>query len=75
MKYVVIRDNETGNIIKLGRFSGKPNYIDETYYPKKGWMQDNTLLRDLQDGLLQEISEAEAKHLITTQFSREKQVA
>lgn len=75
MKYVVMKDDKTGEVIKLGRFGGKPGYVDETYFPKSGWQQDNTLYSDLLDGQLEEISEAEADHLIATQFSREKQAA
>ncbi len=75
MKYVVMKDDETGEIIKLGRFSGKPAYLDEMYLPLSGWQKDNTLESDLFDGLLEEISETEAKRIIATQFSREKQAA
>jgi hypothetical protein len=76
MKYVVIKDDKTGEIMKIGRFSGKPNYIDEYYSPLSGnWEDDNTLYSNLFDGLLEEISEAEAKRIIATQFSREKQAA
>ena len=75
MKYVVMKDDETGEIIKLGRFSGKPDYIDEMYLTISGWQKDNTLYSDLFDGLLKEISETEAHRIIATQFSREKQAA
>ncbi|MCY7375783.1 MAG: hypothetical protein LH472_07405 [Pyrinomonadaceae bacterium] len=75
MKYVIMKDDETGEAIKLGRFGGKPGYIDETYFPKSGWQQDNTLYSDLLDGLLEEISETEANRIIAAHFSREKQAA
>ena len=76
MKYVVMKDDETGEIMKIGRFSGKPNYLDEYYSPLTDeWKEDNTLYSNLLDGQLEEISEAEAKRIIATQFSREKQVA
>ena len=75
MKYVVMRDDKTGEVMTLGRFSGKPDYIDEVYLPISGWQKDNTLYGDLLDGLLEEISETEARRIIATQFSREKQAA
>ena len=66
MKYVVMKDDETGEVIKLGRFSGKPKYIDEMYLPISGWQKDNSLDSDMFDGLLEEISETEANHIIAT---------
>ena len=76
MKYVVMREDETNEVLKIGRFSGKPDFIDECYSPAKNeWVQDNILYSDLLDGLLEEISEAEANRIIATQFSREKQAA
>lgn len=76
MKYVVMRDDKTDEILKIGRFSGKPDFVDEHYsLAKNDWVQDNTLLSDLYDGLLEEITEAEANRLIASEFSREKQAA
>jgi hypothetical protein len=78
MKYVVLKDEETGEIEKLGRFRKDENSVDiftETYFPSAGWEKDETLYVQLLDGLLKEITEAEAKRIIATQFSREKQVA
>ena len=76
MKYVIIKNNKTGKIRKLGRFSGEPEYLDEYYSPvSNSWEEDNILYSELLDGLLEEISEAEAKRIIATQFSREKQTA
>lgn len=76
MKYVVMKDDETDEIMKIGRFSGKPDYLDEYYSPLSNtWKADNTLYSNLFDGLLEEISEAEANRLITAHFSREKQAA
>ena len=49
--------------------------FDEVYLPKNGWQEDNTLYSELLDGQLEEISETEAKQIIATQFSREKQAA
>jgi hypothetical protein len=78
MKYVVMRDDEIGEVMMLGRFrkEKKTGYVfDEVYFPISGWQQDNTLYSQLLDGHLEEISETEAKRIITTQFSREKQAA
>jgi hypothetical protein len=73
MKYVVMRDEETGEIISLGRFH--ENALTERYSIQGFWISDNTLESDLFDGLLEEISETEAIRLIATQFSCEKQAA
>ena len=73
MKYVVIRDEETNEVIKLGRF-GK-NAVTERYSIRGLWVEDNTLESDLFDGLLEEISETEAKRIIASEFSQEKQAA
>lgn len=78
MKYVVMKNEKTGEIQTLGRFrkDKKTDYVfEEIFLPKSGWQEDRTLYNDLLDGLLEEISEAEAEKLISTQFSREKQAA
>ena len=76
MKYVVMKDDESGEIMKIGRFSGKPDYLDEYYSPLSNtWQEDNTLYSNLLDGLLEEISESEAKRIIASEFSQEKQAA
>lgn len=69
MEYVILRDEETGKIEKLGRF-GK-NWLQERFYQGK-WIWDEVLDRELADGLLENISESEAERLITLQQSREK---
>ena len=73
MKYVVLKDKETGEIEKLGRFRGKA--ITEIFTPKGEWKIDNTLESDLFDGLLEEISEAKADQIIASRFRLEKQAA
>jgi hypothetical protein len=73
-----MRDNETGEVMILGRFrkDKKTGYVfDEVYFPISGWQQDNTLYSQLLDGQLEEISKTEANRIIATQFSREKQAA
>jgi hypothetical protein len=61
MEYVVFRDDETDEIIGLGRFGG--HGIAEIWRDGK-WHQANTLYSDLLDGLLDEITEAEAMKII-----------
>lgn len=78
MKYVILKEQETNEIEKLGRFRKDENSADiltETYFPVAGWEKDETLYSQLLDGVLEEISEAEAKRIIAAQFSREKQAA
>lgn len=78
MKYVIMKNGKNGEILTLGRFRKDKNtdYVcEEIYLPKSGWQEDNTLYSDLFDGLLEEITEAEANQIIRTQFSREKQAA
>ena len=78
MKYVVAKNDKTGEILALGRFRKDEKtdcVFDEVYFPKSGWQQDNTLYSELLDGNLKEISEMEAERIIATQFSREKQAA
>ncbi len=63
MQYVVMKDEETGEVDVLGRFD---KGIDEVLIDGK-W-ESNGLLYSLQfDGLLEEISETEAKKLIAKQ--------
>jgi hypothetical protein len=78
MRYVILKDEKTGEIEKLGRFrkDKKSVYIfTETYFSRNGWEEDETLYSQLLDGHLEEISETEANQIIATQFSREKQAA
>ncbi len=78
MKYVVLKDEETNEIEKLGRFRKDKDSVyifTESYFPSIGWEEDETLYHQLLDGQLEEISEREARNIIATQFSREKQAA
>ncbi len=78
MKYVILKDEETNEIEKLGRFRKDKNSVyifTETYFPSIGWKEDETLYRQLLDGHLEEISETEARRIIAIQFSQAKQVA
>ena len=69
MEYVVLRDEETDEIEKLGRFG--ENWRQERFYQGE-WVWDEVLDRELSDGLLEEISEAEAERLIALRFAPEK---
>lgn len=69
MEYVVLRNEETGEIEKLGRFG--ENWLQERFYQGE-WIWDEVLDRELHDGLLKKISEAEAEKLIATQLRQEK---
>jgi hypothetical protein len=77
MKYVVIRDGDL--IMKIGRFRKDDKTEDayEEYYSPltNAWVDDNTLYGELLDGLVQEITEAEANRIITAKFMRQKQIA
>ena len=78
MRYVVLKDEKTGEIEKLGRFrkDKKSVYIfTETYFPSVGWEEDETLYSQLLDGHLEEISEAEANKILANESLREKQAA
>lgn len=68
MEYVVLRDEETGEIEKLGRFQ---NGLAEQFC-KDHWESDASLFSLQFDGLLEKISETEAERIITEQFTREK---
>jgi len=69
MEYVVLRDEETGEIEKLGRFGD--GFLQEKFY-QGDWVWDSFLDRELLDGLLEKISEAEAERLINLHRRREK---
>lgn len=69
MEYVVLREEKTGKVIKLGRFGD--NFSQEKFHQGE-WVWDDVLDRQLFDGWLEEISEAEAKRLIALQFRQEK---
>jgi hypothetical protein len=69
MEYVVLRDEETGEIEKIGRFGDQ--FLQEKFHQGR-WIWDSFLDRELLDGLLEKISEAEAEKLIALQHKREK---
>jgi hypothetical protein len=68
MGYVILKDEETGEIEKIGRFL--ETGITEKFHNGE-WIRDRVLYRELLDGLLEKISEAEAENIIAVQHKRE----
>lgn len=69
MEYVILRNEETGKIEKIGRFT--ESGITEQFCGGH-WEGDPSLYSMQFDGLLENISEAEAEKLIARQREREK---
>lgn len=69
MDYFILRDEETGEIEKIGRY-GNDGIAESLRFGK--WVEDYVLDREMFDGLLEKISEAEAEKLIDLQHQREK---
>ncbi len=69
MDYFILRDEETGEIEKIGRY--RDNGIAESLRFGK-WVRDRFLDSEMFDGLLERISEQEAEKLIALQSHREK---
>ncbi|MBA2737022.1 MAG: hypothetical protein H0U50_09585 [Pyrinomonadaceae bacterium] len=69
MEYVVLRDEKTGEIIKLARFGN--DFLQEKFYQGE-WVRDEVLDRQLFDGWLEKISETEAEKIIALHLRQEK---
>lgn len=69
MEYVILRNEKTGKVEKIGRFD--ENGIAEQFSQNK-WQSDSSLYSLMFDGLLEEISEAEAEKIVAQQLDREK---
>lgn len=69
MEYFVLRNEKTGETIKVGRFGD--DLLQESFRNGE-WVWDEILDRELFDGLLEEISEAEAEKIIALERQREK---
>jgi hypothetical protein len=69
MEYVILRDEETGEIEKLGRFG--ENWLQERFY-RGEWVWDEILYSEMFDGLLEKISEEDAEKIIAQMLEREK---
>lgn len=72
MEYVILKDEETGAVEKLGRFG--ENWLQERFH-KGAWVWDEVLDRQLHDGLLEEISEAEAGKIVAALERRREKIA
>lgn len=68
MEYVILKNEETGEIEKIGRF--RENGVAE-HFCNNHWESDASLYSMQFDGFLENISETEAAQIITQQ-SREK---
>ena len=62
MQYVIMKDYETNEIDLIGRFKSKG--IGEIWQNGE-WIPYSNLISDLLDGLLENITEVEAKRLIS----------
>jgi hypothetical protein len=69
MKYVILRDEETGEIEKLGRF--RETGVTERFYNGE-WIRDRILYSEMFDGLVENISEIEAQKIIAQILKEEK---
>ncbi len=69
MEYVVLRDERTGEILKIGRFGD--DFLQEKFHNGK-WISDEVLDRQLFDGWLEKISETEVKKIIALKTEHEK---
>jgi hypothetical protein len=72
MQYVISRDEETGEIDLIGRF--KEHAIGEIWRNGK-WVHYSYLISELHDGLLENITEAEAKKIIAEMKTPQLQAA
>lgn len=69
MEYVVLRNEETGEIEKIGRFTASG--IAEQFRGDH-WESDSSLYSLQFDGLLKDISKAEAEKIIARMLEKEK---
>ena len=72
MEYVVEKNEETDEVYLIGRFKSKG--IAEIWQNGK-WVESSTLHSSMMDGLLENISEAEAMKLISQKETLELQAA
>lgn len=69
MEYVILRNEKTGKVEKIGRFS--ENGLAEQFCDGQ-WESDSSLYSLMFDGLLEDISEIEAEKTINRIVSHEK---
>jgi hypothetical protein len=69
MDYFILRNQKTGAIVKIGRYGG--DGIAESLRHGE-WLFDPILDSEMFDGLLEQISEAEAEKIIEEQIEQSK---
>lgn len=69
MDYFVLRNLKRGEVVKIGRY-GNDGIAESLRFGK--WVEDHILDSEMFDGLLEQISETEAKKIIALQTEREK---
>jgi hypothetical protein len=69
MDYFILRNQKTGEIIKIGRY-GDDGIAESLRFGE--WVTDYVLDSEMFDGLLEQVSEAKAKKIIALQRQREK---
>ena len=69
MDYFILRNQKTGEIIKIGRY-GDDGIAESLRLGE--WVSDYVLDSEMFDGLLEQVSEAKAKKIIVLQRQREK---
>ena len=69
MDYFILRDEETGEIEKIGRY-GDDGIAESLRFGN--WVEDYVLDSEMFDGLLEQISETEAEKIITQILKQEK---
>ena len=69
MDYFILRNQKTGEIIKIGRY-GDDGIAESLRLGE--WVSDYVLDSEMFDGLLEQVSETKAKKIIVLQRQREK---
>ncbi|MGI8641950.1 MAG: hypothetical protein ACR2MG_18630 [Pyrinomonadaceae bacterium] len=69
MDYFILKDEETGEIEKIGRY-GDNGIAEKLQFGE--WVRDRVLDRQMFDGLLEQISEVRAKEIIAQMLTQEK---
>ncbi len=69
MDYFILRNQKTGEIIKIGRY-GDDGIAESLRFGE--WRRDRVLDSEMFDGLLEQVSEAEAEKIIALMRRQEK---
>ncbi len=67
--YFILRHHKTGEVVKIGRY-GDDGIAESLRFGK--WLKDTILDGEMFDGLLEQISENEAKKIIAQKLEQEK---